>query len=222
MKNFRNIQVEESNLLAWQGLIVPVSCCSFFGWSEIRRPEVPLTNLIGSLSGQPSLWQRCIQDWNHFPHRVPFQASQDHIQDKDLPPQHWWEGPGVLACDQCRELEACHQNWPRLVLKSYTGLLDVSRSELESCTSFDFCLTWWLQEKKVRVQNKTLSCFSNCPSVGLRAFSVWRTEQKACFMHTHGCVIKTQCLVCFVFIEQHSYSNRKLWRFCDSVKRHIV
>lgn len=25
MKNFRNIQVEESNLLAWQGLIVPVS-----------------------------------------------------------------------------------------------------------------------------------------------------------------------------------------------------
>lgn len=55
MKNFRNIQVEESNLLAWQGLIVPVSCCSFFGCSEIRRPEVPLTNLIGSLSGQPSV-----------------------------------------------------------------------------------------------------------------------------------------------------------------------
>lgn len=158
MKNFRNIQVEESNLLAWQGLIVPVSCCSFFGWSEIRRPEVPLTNLIGSLSGQPSLWQRCIQDWNHFPHRVPFQASQDHIQDKDLPPQHWWEGPGVLACDQCRELEACHQNWPRLVLKSYTGLLDVSRSELESCTSFDFCLTWWLQEKK-----KSVSKIKRCP-----------------------------------------------------------
>lgn len=25
MKNFRNIQVEESNLLSWQGLIVPVS-----------------------------------------------------------------------------------------------------------------------------------------------------------------------------------------------------
>lgn len=30
MKNFRNIQVEESNLLSWQGLIVPVSNISFF------------------------------------------------------------------------------------------------------------------------------------------------------------------------------------------------
>ncbi|KAF6737512.1 Ubiquitin-conjugating enzyme E2 L3 [Oryzias melastigma] len=28
MKNFRNIQVEESNLLSWQGLIVPVSSSS--------------------------------------------------------------------------------------------------------------------------------------------------------------------------------------------------
>lgn len=160
MKNFRNIQVEESNLLAWQGLIVPVSCCSFSGWSEIRRPEVPFTNLVGSLSGQPSLWQRCIQDWNHFPHRVPFQASQDHIQDKDLPPQHWWEGPGVLACDQCRELEACHQNWPRLVLKSYTGLLEV-----EKCTCCRFFWFWsdvMIAGKKVCVQNKTLSCFGNC------------------------------------------------------------
>lgn len=25
MKNFRNIQVDESNILTWQGLIVPVS-----------------------------------------------------------------------------------------------------------------------------------------------------------------------------------------------------
>lgn len=25
MKNFRNIQVDEANLLTWQGLIVPVS-----------------------------------------------------------------------------------------------------------------------------------------------------------------------------------------------------
>lgn len=34
MKNFRNIQVEESNLLSWQGLIVPVS--------SSRRDRVPL------------------------------------------------------------------------------------------------------------------------------------------------------------------------------------
>lgn len=27
MKNFRNIQVDESNILTWQGLIVPVSVC---------------------------------------------------------------------------------------------------------------------------------------------------------------------------------------------------
>lgn len=31
MKNFRNIQVEESNLLSWQGLIVPVSVTQY-GW----------------------------------------------------------------------------------------------------------------------------------------------------------------------------------------------
>lgn len=115
MKNFRNIQVEESNLLSWQGLIVPVSSCFLLDSSEISWPTVSFANLLCSLPGQPSLWQRCVQDRNNFPHWVPFQASQDHIQDKDLSPQHWWEGPGVLACDQRRELEACHQNWPRWV-----------------------------------------------------------------------------------------------------------
>ncbi|XP_073745713.1 ubiquitin-conjugating enzyme E2 L3 isoform X2 [Callorhinus ursinus] len=30
MKNFRNIQVDEANLLTWQGLIVPESCCLVF------------------------------------------------------------------------------------------------------------------------------------------------------------------------------------------------
>lgn len=29
MKNFRNIQVDESNILTWQGLIVPVSLIGF-------------------------------------------------------------------------------------------------------------------------------------------------------------------------------------------------
>lgn len=116
MKNFRNIQVEESNLLSWQGLIVPVSNRSLFWQARpIWRPTASFTDLHLSLPGQPSLWQRSIQDRNHFPHWIPFQASQDHIQDKDLSPQHWWEGAGVLACDQCRELEACYQNWPRWV-----------------------------------------------------------------------------------------------------------
>ena len=92
------------------------SCkCSLFNCCDIFCLTVSLTNLFWPLPGQSSLWQRCIQDWNHFPDWVPFQASQDHIQDKNLSPQHWWEGPGVLACDQCRELEACHQNWPRWV-----------------------------------------------------------------------------------------------------------
>lgn len=209
MKNFRNIQVEESNLLAWQGLIVPVSCSSSFGCSEIRRPEVPLTNLIGSLSGQPSVWQRCIQDWNHFPHRVPFQASQDHIQDKDLPPQHRWEGPGVLACDQCRELEACHQNWPRLVLKSYRA----ARCESQRAGQLHIFSVWRDDCRKKKSVSKIKRCpvsvtltFSKtfCPSVRLRAFS----HRAPC--DAHGCVIQTQCLICFVFIEQHSCSNRKL------------
>lgn len=42
MKNFRNIQVEESNLLSWQGLIVPVSMCSLFDCSDIFWPAVVL------------------------------------------------------------------------------------------------------------------------------------------------------------------------------------
>ena len=115
MKNFRNIQVEESNLLSWQGLIVPVSSHSLFDCSAICWLTVSFTDTLSWIPGQPSLWQRCVQNRNHFPHRVPFQASQDHIQDKDLSPQHRWEGPGVLARDQRRELEACHQNWPRWV-----------------------------------------------------------------------------------------------------------
>lgn len=115
MKNFRNIQVEESNLLSWQGLIVPVSGRSCL--TALTFVTFILLTSFTRFSGQPSLWQRCVQDRNHFSYRVSFQASQDHIQDQDLSPEHWREGPGVLACDQRRELEACHQNWPRWVVE---------------------------------------------------------------------------------------------------------
>lgn len=89
----------------------------------------------------------------------------------------------------------------------------------ESQRAGELHVFWFLSDvmiagKKVRVQNKTLSCFSNCPSVGLRAFS----HRAACDEQSRKRVLctrmvvwsKTQCLVCFVFIEQHSYSNGKL------------
>ncbi|KAG7221335.1 hypothetical protein INR49_017301 [Caranx melampygus] len=42
MKNFRNIQVEESNLLSWQGLIVPVIIQSLIALVNDPQPEHPL------------------------------------------------------------------------------------------------------------------------------------------------------------------------------------
>ena len=74
------------------------------------------------ITGQPSLWQRSIQDRNHLSCRVPLQAPQDHFQDKDLPPQHWRERTGVLACHQCRKLEASHQNWSRWASEIIGGI----------------------------------------------------------------------------------------------------
>lgn len=145
MKNFRNIQVDESNILTWQGLIVPVSSIScsdltkcfvsfcFYSKSSLSTSLCMLTqskggsvrqfsftfslfvsqmmyanfrmvwiflwsNLPHSL-GQPSIWQRGIQDRDHLPCRIPFQTPKDHVQNKDLPPQHWRERASLSACN---------------------------------------------------------------------------------------------------------------------------
>ncbi|TRY93584.1 hypothetical protein DNTS_005183 [Danionella cerebrum] len=42
MKNFRNIQVDESNILTWQGLIVPVIIQSLIALVNDPQPEHPL------------------------------------------------------------------------------------------------------------------------------------------------------------------------------------
>ena len=57
MKNFRNIQVDESNILTWQGLIVPVSGFLFHiivnSWNhnspvkaKVHRSPVVVTDLL--------------------------------------------------------------------------------------------------------------------------------------------------------------------------------
>ena len=47
----------------------------------------------------------CISDRLGVSPRVPVQASQSVLQNQDLPPQHWREGPGVPPHRGRRELE---------------------------------------------------------------------------------------------------------------------
>lgn len=123
MRCFKNIQVDESNCMAWQGIIVPVSIGLLLPelmllFKNIRILVQPIfvsqiyKLLFLFFLGVPSVWQRSLSHWDHLPCRVPVQATQGHFQDKNLPPQHWREGPDLLAHHQRWELEASHKNLP--------------------------------------------------------------------------------------------------------------
>jgi len=107
LKSFRSIQVDESNLLNWQGLLVPVSMDPehiFCGAVEgcIKRLLPP--------SGLSPVRQRSVPHRAHLPRRVPLQAPEGHLQDEDLPPQHRREGTDLPPHHQRGELEAGHED----------------------------------------------------------------------------------------------------------------
>uniref|UniRef100_A0A3P8WZ94 Ubiquitin-conjugating enzyme E2 L3-like n=1 Tax=Cynoglossus semilaevis TaxID=244447 RepID=A0A3P8WZ94_CYNSE len=75
MKNFRNIQVDESNLLSWQGLIVPVHS----GLKSFSRQSIPL-NLPRSHSRQRSIIPTSMR-------RVRFACLSSVLRTGSLPPK---------------------------------------------------------------------------------------------------------------------------------------
>ena len=169
VKVFRDIQVDDSNILIWTGLIVPVSymytaalfsvilyfTCSqpktctgiqacikwqrqqnkqllswFSGLAISKRWSKPILNCMFFSAGNSTVQQRCISHQDHLSSWVSVQAAEDNISDKNLSPEHWWEGTSVLAHHQCRELEAGDQNRSGLVLKSIVVRCDMKQNEL--------------------------------------------------------------------------------------------
>ena len=121
-KSFRDVQVDESNLLVWQGLLVPEKApynkVKFYGLRLTHAFKKTWRKIIYNCS-MPS-WGPCISipfvpgcvhNWSRVPSGISVQTSEGLVQDQDLPPQHWWEGPGVSSHRGGGELEARHQDW---------------------------------------------------------------------------------------------------------------
>lgn len=102
MKNFREIQVDEQNMLNWQGLIVPVSmlmrknvptiahCCSALLWIRIRlAARLPLTACL-SLCPRAPLSPQDNPPYNkgafrieiNFPAEYPFKPPKINFKTK--------------------------------------------------------------------------------------------------------------------------------------------
>ena len=83
-KSFRDVQVDESNLLVWQGLLVPE-----------KSPYNKVRDLKGiTVSNDPQSFVGCISDRHSIPPRVSLQATEGLLQNKDLSSQYRRERTG--------------------------------------------------------------------------------------------------------------------------------
>lgn len=82
MKNFRNIQVDESNILSWQGLIVPVSVCSLFDCSDICVATISITNLFIPFQDNPPYDKGAFRIEIIFPTEYPFKPPKITFKTK--------------------------------------------------------------------------------------------------------------------------------------------
>lgn len=71
LKSFRDIIIDDANILIWTGLIVPVNIKYNFKYQILAYIS------INFILGKCSLQQRCIPDRNKFPRRVSIQAAKD-------------------------------------------------------------------------------------------------------------------------------------------------
>lgn len=107
-RSFRDVQVDETNLLIWQGLIVPEKTpynkvrseiCQK-AWGELR-------------SSQHFQSPGRISDRHSLSPGISFQATETLLQDEDLSSQHRWEGSGKgeLIIVFLQEILIFPQNW---------------------------------------------------------------------------------------------------------------
>lgn len=82
MKNFRNIQVEESNLLSWQGLIVPVSSRSLFGSVLCAGPLLSSLTFSARFQDNPPYDKGAFRIEIIFPTEYPFKPPKITFKTK--------------------------------------------------------------------------------------------------------------------------------------------